>query len=420
MSGTVFLDESMKNSTAIGYLVSHYPTVTHTFVLREIRALRRAGLDICVVSVRPSDRHVEDMSPAEVEEHSRTDYVLGMNYLRIAVVQALVFLKRPLRYIKTLWFAWTLSKGTPRMLLLNSAYFAEAVVAGHFFEKKGVVLVHTHFSSTVALFMSRLFGIRFSMTIHGPDEFNDVVGFHMARKVAEASFVSTISQFASSQVMRASDPKHWAKVHTIPLGVDPEKLVPQPAVPRAEGDGVRLLFVGRLAAAKAPHLLVRSIAELRKKGKNVSLTVVGDGPLRASLEKMISRLDLQAHVFLAGACNFDSVIGFYRNSDIFVLPSFAEGVPVVLMEAMALQVPCVSTWITGIPELIKDQVDGLLIPPASVDAMVEAVCRLIDDPDLAGRIGLAGREKVLSKYNLEHNSATLGDQLQATAGLSVS
>ncbi len=408
----------MKNPTAIGYLVSHYPTITHTFVLREIRALRRTGLDISVVSVWPSDRKVEDMTTAEAEEHSRTDYVLGMNYLRIAGVQVLVFFKRPVRFLKTLLFAWTLSKGTPRMLLLNTAYFAEAVVAGHFFEKKRVALVHTHFSSTVALFMSRLFGIRFSMTIHGPDEFNDVVGFHMARKVAEASFVSTISQFASSQVMRASDPQYWSKVQAIPLGVDPTKLIPGPAAPRAAGDGVRLLFVGRLAAAKAPHLLVRSIAELRKSGKDVSLTVVGDGPLRASLEKMITRLNLQDHVSLAGSCNFDRVIGFYRHSDIFVLPSFAEGVPVVLMEAMALQVPCISTWITGIPELITDQVDGLLIAPASVSAMVEAVSRLIDDPELAGRIGRAGREKVLSKYNLELNSALLGKALQATAASS--
>lgn len=405
----------MNNSAAIGYLVSQYPTVTHTFVLREIRSLRRAGLDISVVSIHPPDRSRADMSAAEVEEHEQTDYVLGQGFLRIVFIQAMVFFQRPVRFLKTLWFAWSLSKGTPRLLLLNTAYFAEAVIAGYHFKKQRVDLIHTHFSSTVALLVSRLFQVRFSMTIHGPDEFNDVVGFHMAAKVAAASMVSTISQFAASQVMRAADPDHWHKVTTIPLGVDPAMLVPGTAEPNDAGGAVRLLFVGRLAAAKAPHLLVRAVAELLGRGKNVTLTVVGDGPLRKDLEKEVDRLGLQQHVVLAGACNFDSVIGYYQRSDMFVLPSFAEGVPVVLMEAMAMQVPCVATWITGIPELITHRVDGLLVPPASVAALVDAVCCLLDDRELSMRMARAGREKVLSHYHLEHNTARLGEALQAIA-----
>ncbi len=405
----------MNPPTAIGYLVSQYPTVNHTFVLREIRSLRSEGMDITVVSIRPPDRDRSGMTDVELEEQSKTQYVLGAGLLRILGLQLRVFGGRPVRYLKTLWLAWALSKGTPRLLFMNTVYFVEAVVAGHLFHRQGVALVHTHFSSTVLLLLSRLFDLRYSMTIHGPDEFNDVIGFHMARKVAGSSLVATISQFGASQVMRASDPEHWPKVKAIQLGVDPELLVPERDRSRAATGSVRLLFVGRLAAAKAPHLLVQSVADLRARGKDVTLTVVGDGPLRPSLERMIGALGLQDHVTLAGACNFDTVLDHYRRTDIFVLPSFAEGVPVVLMEAMAMEVPCVATWITGIPELITDQVDGLLVPPASVDAIVDAVCRLIDDRDLAGRIGRAGRDKVLARYHLEHNSARLGQALRAVA-----
>ncbi len=405
----------MKNPTAIGYLVSRYPTVSHTFILREIRSLRRAGLTIAVASIRPPDQAPANMTAAELEEQSRTYYVLGIGILRIVLIQAGVFLSRPIQYLKTLWFAWSLSNGSPGKFLKNSAYFAEAVIAGHFFEKQHVTLVHTHFSSTVTLLVSRLFDLRFSMTLHGSDEFKDPIGFHMAGKVAAASLVVTISKYGASQVMLASDPEDWHKVRTIPLGIDPAKFVPQPAEPAAQGSRIRLLFVGRLVAEKALHLLIRAVAELRGKGRDVSLTIVGDGPLRPSIEQEIASLDQQNHVTLAGSCNFDSVIGFYRDSDIFVLPSFAEGVPVVLMEAMAMQVPCVATWITGIPELITDKVDGLLVPPASVESIVEAICCLIDDRELADRIARAGREKVLSKYHLVHNAAVLGSELQALA-----
>jgi glycosyltransferase involved in cell wall biosynthesis len=264
----------------------------------------------------------------------------------------------------------------------------------------------------VLLILARLFPISYSLTIHGSGEFNDVVGFHMAQKVAEATFVATISHYGCSQVMRASDPMHWHRVRVIPLGVDPAEFSPRPSPTRAPGEPFRLVSIGQLAPAKAQALLIQAVALVSAGGRNVELTIVGEGSLRPNLERLVGELGLGSRVLLVGACNHDRVADYYRRSDAFVLASFAEGVPVVLMEAMAMAVPCVATWITGIPELIVGNVEGLLVPPASVEALAEAIARLMDDPALALRIGAAGRQKVLSQYNIENNAQCLGAALR--------
>jgi colanic acid/amylovoran biosynthesis glycosyltransferase len=392
----------------LGYLVSQYPAVNHTFILREVIALRREGLDPCTVSIRRSDRRVEMLSTDEADEHRRTFCVLGagLTYVMLANLRTMLF--RPISYARALIYAWKLTRGTPKLLFTYSAYFIEAVIAGDYFERQGVTFVHTHFSSTVLLILARIFPVRYSLTIHGPAEFADVVGFHMADKVAAATFVATISRYGSSQVMAACDPSHWHKIRTLRLGVDPQGFPPREVPSKRDGDALRLVFVGRLAPVKAQHILVETVALLSARGRKVLLDIVGEGPNRPVLEKLIEERGMAAQVQLCGACNHDKVSDFYRNSDVFVLASFAEGIPVVLMEAMAMQLPCVATRITGIPELIDDGMDGLLVPPADPAALADAVERLMDDPALAARIGVAARNKILSTYNLERNTELLG------------
>jgi glycosyltransferase involved in cell wall biosynthesis len=164
-----------------------------------------------------------------------------------------------------------------------------------------------------------------------------------------------------------------------------------------------------LAPAKAYHLLIAAVARLVEKGRKVELTIVGGGPERQSLEDAISEWDLDGVVHLAGPCNHDRVVDFYARADAFALASFAEGVPVVLMEAMAMEIPCVATWITGVPELIRDGIDGLLVPPADPEALADALEKLMDDPALGGRLAASARRRVLELYNLERNSGRLGD-----------
>ncbi|MEO6760463.1 MAG: glycosyltransferase family 4 protein [Saprospiraceae bacterium] len=395
-------------ATPIGYLVSQYPAVNHTFILREIRALRRLGWDIHVVSIRPPDRPPEKLSPEEVEEQRLTFAILGTGPMAAAGEQLRMFGAGPLSYLRTLWGAWQLAPGGWRAKWAHTMYFLEAVVAAAHFRRHGVTHFHTHFASTVALLTSRLSGIPFSVMIHGPDEFNDVIGFHMAEKVAESSFVATISRYASSQVMKASDPDYWNKIHALPLGVDPAHFTPRVLENTSQDRTIELVFVGRLAPAKAQHLLLDAVAKMVGAGRrNVHLTLVGEGPSRPSLESQIRRDNLSSYVTLAGACNQERVLEFYRRADIFTLASFAEGVPVVLMEAMSMEIPCVSTWITGIPELIRAGQDGLLVPPADVDALAGAIERLMDDPELCRQLGKSGREKVRRDYDLGPNTARL-------------
>ena len=397
----------------LGYLVSQYPARTHTFVLREVRALRSSGIDVCVVSVRSCDRPVAELSADEAEEAMRTFSVLGAGRLHALMANLRVLCRHPLGYLRGLLHAWSLSRGTPKLVARYTFYFLEAVVAGDYFERQQVEYIHTHFSSTVLLILARIFRVRYSLTLHGPEEFADVAGFHVAEKVAGATFVATIAQYGMSQVLNASDPAYWQKVVVLPLGVDVDAYRRGSSPPREHGEPFQLLSVGRLAAPKGYAILIAAVALLRERGRNVRLTLVGEGPQRALLEELIARHGLGDVVRLTGALNHERVMDYYQASDAFVLSSFLEGVPVVLMEAMAMELPCVATWVTGIPEIIESGLEGLLVPPASASAIADAVGRLMDDPAAARQLGSAACRKVAARYHLERNVARLADEFRS-------
>jgi len=206
---------------------------------------------------------------------------------------------------------------------------------------------------------------------------------------------------------KAADPRDWHKFEVSPLGVDPASF--QPALPREHRDPFEILCVGRLAPAKAQHVLIGTVDRLRSQGRSVRLRLVGDGPDRSRLENLIAARGLAAHVRLEGFCNRERVQEFYRAADLFALASFAEGVPVVLMEAMAMEIPCVATWITGIPELIRHGIDGWLVPPADEEQLAAAIARLMDDPALGRRLGQSARARIVEKYNLARNTERLAE-----------
>jgi glycosyltransferase involved in cell wall biosynthesis len=386
----------------LGYLVSQYPALSHTFVLREVLALRRLGIDVCVVSVRKCDRPLAELGRDEAEEARRTFSVMGAGARHALLANLRVLFRHPTGYLRGLLYAWALSRGTPTLLVMYTAYFVEAVVAGDHFERHRVTDVHTHFSSTVLLILARIFRVRYSLTAHGSGEFVDVVGFHLAAKVAGATFVATVSQYGMSQIMNASDPVHWHKVVALPLGVDVDAFCPMRSSQRDPGEPFRLLSVRRLSAPKGYPILIEAVTLLRARGRNVRLTLVGEGPERAALEKLIALRGLGERVRRQEPA-ITIASGYYESSEAFVLSSFLEGAPVVLMEAMAMELPCVATWITGIPEMIESGTEGLLVPPASTSAIADAVERLLDDTAEDRRLGNAARSKVLARYHLERN-----------------
>jgi colanic acid/amylovoran biosynthesis glycosyltransferase len=396
----------------LGYLISQYPALSHTFVLREVLALRRRGVDVRVVSVRRCDRPLAQLSVDEAQEAQRTFSVIGAGPWRALISNLRILCRHPIGYLRGLGYAWALSRGTPRLILMYTLYFLEAVVAGDYFERQQVKDIHTHFSSTVLLILSRIFRVRYSLTVHGSGEFVDVVGFHLADKVAGAAFVATVGQYGLSQLMNTSDPAHWHKLVVLPLGVDVDAFSPTRSRQRAPGEPFRLISVGRLTAAKGYPVLIEAVNLLRERRRDVRLTLVGEGTLRSILETLIADRALADRVSLAGACNHDRLTEYYGSSDAFVLSSFLEGVPVVLMEAMAMELPCVATWITGVPEIIENEREGLLVPPASAVALADAIERLMQDGEAARRFACAARRKVIAKYHLERNVERLAEEFR--------
>jgi glycosyltransferase involved in cell wall biosynthesis len=239
------------------------------------------------------------------------------------------------------------------------------------------------------------------MTVHGPDEFYDAQGQYLAQKIAAADFVICISSFVRSQLMLLSDYSHWNKFVVSRLGVDPQVFSPMPKT--NAGEAVEILCVGRLTPAKGQHLLIDAVDRLAVDGRQVRLRLVGGGPDETSLREHAGRTEFPDCVVFEGAVNQDRIRSLYAAADIFCLPSFAEGIPVVLMEAMAMGIPCVTTNITGIPELIRNGIDGLLVAPSDVEAQVAALAQLIDDKALRERLSGSGRTRIQERYDLRRN-----------------
>jgi colanic acid/amylovoran biosynthesis glycosyltransferase len=388
----------------LGYLVSEYPAVSHTFILREVRRLRALNSELHVASIRRCSRPSSQMTAEEREEAAVTYYIKSAGLWGALRAHSVILPRTPVKYFKGLWFALRLAGADLKRLFFTTCYFIESVMLGYWMETRQLDHVHVHFANPaaqVALIASRIFPIHFSLTVHGPDEFYDSRGQNLAEKIAGASFVCCISQFAISQLMLVSPPSQWHKFELAPLGVDPE--VFSPRLFRSAPDPFEILCVGRLVAAKGQHVLLDALDRLIRKGINVRLRLVGDGPQRRSLEQEVLERGLTTHVIFEGNVNQERIREFYRTADAFVLASFAEGVPVVLMEAMAMEIPCIATYVGGIPQLMSNNFEGLLVPPADSQALVRAIKRLILDPDLRNRLGSAGRTRVIDQYNLESN-----------------
>ncbi len=369
-------------------------------MLRELRQLASSGWEVGRYSISPPDRPLEKLSPEEREEASQTRWVKQASFGQILAAHTATLLSRPGPYLSTLFGALRLGHLTPAALLRRVYYFAEAVILGHWLTQAGYTHIHSHYAPMVALLLSRVFPITFSMTVHGPDEFLDPKGGALADKIAGSLLSVAISNFARSQMMMHSSPPHWAKIEKCYLGV-PDPLPPSSAE-RKPGPA-RFLCVGRLAPVKGQHILVEAALRLAASGLDFSLTIAGGGPELAFLRDRVQSLNLGDRVSLPGFVSQEELERLYRETDVFVLPSFAEGVPGVLMEAMRDGKPCISTYVNGVPELIEHERSGLLVTPADEAALASAMRRLVEDPALRHRLGEAGRDRVAQEFNLRKN-----------------
>jgi len=392
----------------MAYLVSRYPAISHTFILREIRTLRGMEFDIQVASINVPDRDTSDLTREEQEEEADTYYVKADRMGAVFAIFYTLF-TTPIGYFRGLWYALTLGGMDLKKIIYNFFYFVEAVMVGQWMRSYDVTHLHVHFASqaaTVAWMTHKIFSITYSITVHGPDEFYNTEKFYLREKILDARFVCCISHFARSQLMMLSPFSEWDKIEISPLGVNPD--VFKPRTFRTYPDVFEILCVGRLVSAKGQYILVQAVGRLLSQGRKVRLRYVGDGPDRAMLEEVVHKRALKEHILFEGAVNQDRILEFYEQADVFALASFAEGVPVVLMEAMVMEIPCVTTHITGIPELIEKG-QGLLVPPSDADALANAIAVLIANADLRREMGKKAREKVLNSYELQRNTQRLGN-----------
>jgi len=390
----------------IAYLCSEYPAISHTFIYREIDSLRKAGMTVYTASIHKPEK-LDIMTPDEQKEAAETLMVLSQPVMAIASAHLHCLVKNPGGYLKMASDAFRLLFTGPKNPVKAAAYFAEAGILLRWTHRHGITHIHEHFgnpTAIVAMLMKRYGGISFSISVHGPDIFYTVDSAMLPEKVRDASFVRCISHYCRSQIMRISDVDHWDRFHIVRCGIDPDLYAPRPN----PGNTIpELLCVGRLTPAKGQHILIEACAMLDKAGVPFHLTFVGDGPDRESLKSYARSTGIESKVLFTGALGQDKVREHYNRADIFVLASFAEGVPVVLMEAMAKEIPVISTRITGIPELIEHEEDGLLAVPGDPHDLAMQIQRLLEQPDLRTRYGREGRKKVTDLYSQHKNNNLL-------------
>jgi len=406
-------NDLLPTATSIAYLVSEYPATSHTFILKEVLGLRQLGFRIATASINADVRPLSAVTTEERKERAST-YIIKSHGLRGALIALLWSLwHHPRGFARGFCAASRRSLKYPGTTLRNLAHFTEALMIGRWMQREAIRHLHVHFATagaSVASLAKQIFRISLSMTVHGPDEFANVRNEHFDEKVDVADFVVCISHFARSQTMQHSAPAHWKKLDVSRLGVDPGMFAPVAKDP--DPDGFSLLCVGRLTPAKGQHLLLDAIAALHHTGEKVLLELAGDGPDRVSLQQHAEALGISTLVKFHGALNHDQVRALYASCDAFVLPSFAEGIPVVLMEAMASGLPCLSTRIAGIPELIEDGESGFLASPSSLDELTDRLRQLINDPVLRSRLASNGRKRVCETYDLERNIVGLAQLFQ--------
>jgi len=383
-------------------------------MLREVCLLRGLGLDIQAASIRNPDRDTNSMSRAEQEEARSTYYVKSSGLLRLAMAHVHTFVSRPGHYLRGLACALRHKPEHRPRVPYGLFYFAEAVAVGHWMRRHGLSHAHTHYASTVGFLVARIFPVTLSVVFHGPAEFQDIAGFLLAEKVQASLFCCAISQYGVSQLMYACRYPEWPKLELTALGVDPDGFLPRPF--RARPSPFQIACVGRLAPVKGQHILLAAMADLVKQGRHVRVRFAGDGPDRIALGQDVENRGLSDRITFEGNLNQDKLLDLYRESDALVLSSFAEGLPVVLMEAMAMEIPCVASWVNGIPEIVTHETDGLLVPPGDAAALACAIGRLMDDAELRRNLGQKARLKIQEKFDLRRNTEHLADVFRRRLG----
>lgn len=378
----------------IAYLVSQYPASSHTFIRREVDSLRRHGVDIRTYSIRrPSPAELK--APEDKASFAETRFVLPLSIPALLRAHLRALVTRPAAWFGLLRLALRHRAPGAKALLWSLFHFAEAVVLANMWRTDQITHVHNHFANagaTVGMLAARFAGLPWSLTLHGISETDYPAGLTLGAKLEAADFAACVSWFGRAQAMRVTAPAHWHKFALVRCGLDLPSL---PAAPARGGPRRAIVCVARLSSEKGHLGLLEAIAPL-----DATLTLVGDGPMLAEIEAAVARLGLAERVRFVGRLDEAATLATIANADLLVLPSFMEGLPIVLMEAMAIGVPVVGSRVAGVPELIADGEEGLLFNPGDWGDLRRQIARLLDDPALGDRLAQAARAKVAGEFDI--------------------
>jgi len=415
MNGTAIAPASARGelrtagaAVSVAYLVNQYPKVSHTFIRREIRALEQKGVSVTRFALRGWDADVADR--ADIEEKARTRYVLEGGVLPLAGALVAAIVRAPIRFGRALASALRMSRRSSRPWPYHLVYLAEAAWLCPQLRLAGVDHLHAHFGTNgaeVALLVRELGGPPYSFTVHGPEEFDAPESLHLRAKIEKAAFVVAISSFGRSQLYRWISADQWPKVRVVHCGLDAQFDSP-PASPTVAA--ARLVCVGRLCEQKGQLLLLDAVKIVIDRGKPFTLVLAGDGELREAIERRIAALGLGGHVVITGWVDSERVRAEMLAAQALVLPSFAEGLPVVIMEAMALRRPVLSTYVAGIAELVRPGRDGWLVPAGDVQALADAIEECLQTPvPILARMGDDAHDRVVARHSISVGADKLAE-----------
>jgi glycosyltransferase involved in cell wall biosynthesis len=402
---------------ALAYLFNWYPLPSQTALRREVAALEDLGITVHRFSLRRFEGELVDQN--DHSERARTRAVLDSGALGLIAAVFQVATTRPRKFLPALTTAIQVGLVDERGLFKTLIYLAEACVLLKWLTGLQVTHLHTHYgtnSATAAMLCRLLGGPPYSFTMHGPEEFDASRANCLREKIHHAAFVIAISEFTRSQLYRWADYSDWSKISVVYVGVSPMFLeqgpVPIPSTPR-------LVNIGRIVEQKGQTILIQAAGRLRDRGYDFELVIVGDGPMRSEIEDLIDQLDLRGRVRITGYLSNQRVLEELVAARALVLPSFAEGLPGVFFESLALGRPVISTYIAAHPELIEPGVNGWLVPAGAIEPLVDAMAEALtaDSAELE-RMGHAGAARIAERHN-PHTQATKLLNLLSDSGVEI-
>ena len=398
----------------VGYFVNIHPFFSQTFIRREMGALGSLGVNVIRYALRQPPEALVDAD--DISELDKTKYILRCGTFEFFWSIFISFKRHPFAAIRMLRLALKIGWRSERGILRHIAYAAEAAILAAWCERDRIQHLHAHFgtnSAAIAMLARELSGIPYSFTVHGPEEFEKSAFLSLDQKLMRASFAVCVSSFGKSQLMRLSKTDQWNKIALVRCGVGRD-FFESPMPPPVSAH--RLVCIGRLDKQKGQLVLIEAARLLREEGHDFQIVLGGDGPMRAEIEKAIERAGLDRHFVITGWISGEGVKAEIAAARCLIAPSFSEGLPVVIMEAMALGRPVISTYVAGIPELVEPEKTGWLVPAGDENSLAEAMRNVLVAPvEKLTAIGIAARSRVIERHNIFTEAAKLKRLFEAAA-----